>query len=332
MVTKIIIYLLIGIIVGSTLGFGGGYGIYSPQISNLSKKLNTTETKYAELLSSNQLLLNQKDELQIRYTNATNLVADLQNQLNDKDTQIINLQNKINQYINEQNILQSKILDLENKLQVILEGPELTIYPDNGTYPQPLEITMKSSIDGSMLYYTLDGSEPSTSSKKYEESIKINDIGEVTIKAIGVSLYRAGSIMTKKYTIVDSNPPLGEVGGLHYVTWNFNKNNFRKLDVTIKIYEEPSLGDGLYFQMYQGMINGVGFYFGFQTDVYKPGVGSAGKGIIFSRWGTNDLSNVRIVDGGWSQSAGYEGDFVGVRVNYVWSTHTYKMSVRYIRP
>lgn len=51
--------------------------------------------------------------------------------------------------------------------------------------------------------------------------------------------------------------------------------------------------------MYQEIINGKGFYFGLQTQTYKPGVGSMGKGLIFSRWRTLDLSNVRVVEGGW---------------------------------
>jgi hypothetical protein len=118
--------------------------------------------------------------------------------------------------------------------------------------------------------------------------------------------------------------------GLHYVYWNFGTSNFKAIVINVTIYNEPDTHDGLYFQMYQGRINGVGFYFGLQTDVYKPGVGGTGKGLIFSRWETRDLSNVRTVEGGWSQSAGYEGNFVGIRKNYGWTTHSYKLKIAYI--
>jgi len=123
--------------------------------------------------------------------------------------------------------------------------------------------------------------------------------------------------------------PLGEIGGLHYVYWDFGMSNFRSILVDITIYSEPDNKDGLYFQMYQGQINGVGFYFGLQTDVYKPDTGSTGKGLLASRWGTKDLSNVRTVAGGWSQAAGYEGDFVGIRRNYEWTTHSYQLEISY---
>jgi len=119
----------------------------------------------------------------------------------------------------------------------------------------------------------------------------------------------------------------GELGGLHYVYWDFPLDRFTSLYIDISIINEPDNDDGLYFQMYQGAINGEGFYFGLQTQTWKPGYGSMGKGLIFSRWGTRDLSNVRIVEGGWSQSAGYEGDFVGVRRTYNWTTHDYRLRI-----
>ena len=118
-----------------------------------------------------------------------------------------------------------------------------------------------------------------------------------------------------------------DLGGLHYVFWNFPINRFDTLFIDIGILSEPSNNDGLYFQMYQGAINGVGFYFGLQTQTYKPGFGSMGKGLIFSRWETTDLSNVRVVEGGWSESAGYEGDFVGVRRTYNWVAHNYRFEI-----
>jgi hypothetical protein len=118
-----------------------------------------------------------------------------------------------------------------------------------------------------------------------------------------------------------------EVGGIHYVFWNFPASYFNSMYVDVRINSEPDNNDGLYFQMYQGTINGEGFYFGLQTQTYKPGVGSMGKGLIFSRWGTTDLSNARVVEGGWMESGGYEGDFIGVRRTYNWTTHDYRFRI-----
>jgi hypothetical protein len=114
------------------------------------------------------------------------------------------------------------------------------------------------------------------------------------------------------------------------VIWNFGMPRFSSLYVNVSINSEPDTKDGLYFQMYEGNINGVPFYFGLQTQVFKPGCGSMGRGVIFSRWKTQDLSNVRSVEGGWHESGSYEGDFVGIRKLYDWATHHYELRIAYI--
>jgi hypothetical protein len=76
--------------------------------------------------------------------------------------------------------------------------------------------------------------------------------------------------------------------------------------------------------MYQGQMDGIGFYFGIQTDVWRPGVGWRGKGLIFSRWKTRDRADARPAPGGWVESSGHEGDFVGVRKQCAWTSHRYR--------
>ena len=124
---------------------------------------------------------------------------------------------------------------------------------------------------------------------------------------------------------------VGEKGGLAYVYWNFDRDSFKTLVIDISIHSEPSNKDGLFFQLYQGKINGYGFYFGLQTDIYRPGIGSTGKGIIFSRWGTRDFANTKTAIHGWAQSAGYEGDFVGIRKSYKWTTHSYQFKLAHTK-
>ncbi|MBN2310141.1 MAG: hypothetical protein JXR94_14295 [Candidatus Hydrogenedentes bacterium] len=112
--------------------------------------------------------------------------------------------------------------------------------------------------------------------------------------------------------------------GLTYVWWRFDKPEFEDLQIDFEILGEIPQKPGLYLQFYQGEIGDIGFYFGLQTDVYDPDRGWRGKGILFSRWGTRDLANVRSVSSGWVQSSGHEGDFVGIRRNYAWTDHRYR--------
>jgi len=123
--------------------------------------------------------------------------------------------------------------------------------------------------------------------------------------------------------------PLGETGGLHYVHWDFGVSYFKSLKITVNIYNEPNFRDGLYFQMFQGEINGVGFYFGIQTDVCKENVG-VGKGLIFSRWNTDDLSNVKRAKNAWTERGHEDGKFISIRKKYDWTTHVYQLKIAYI--
>ena len=133
----------------------------------------------------------------------------------------------------------------------------------------------------------------------------------------------------------NSNQPLiGEIGGIDYAFWNFSSPVFTKISHTFTIHNEPvnldnTLNkDGLYYQFYQGILNDtIGFYYGIQTSVMKPN-GINKKGIIFSRWKTRDTLNYKVANGGWGQSAGYEGDFIGVRINYEWGVGTYNIELK----
>lgn len=113
--------------------------------------------------------------------------------------------------------------------------------------------------------------------------------------------------------------------GLTYVWWRFGVAAFEDFQIDITIHNDIGTKPGMYFQMYQGQIGDVGFYFGLQTDVFKPQSSGSGKGLIFSRWKTRDLANTRPASDGWTQSAGTEGDFVGVRRKYDWTNHKYRL-------
>ena len=82
---------------------------------------------------------------------------------------------------------------------------------------------------------------------------------------------------------------------------------------------------GLFLMLgYSEMSLGTPFYFGILTDIEDPVTFRwLGKALIFSRWGTRDLSNARVAPDGFAQSSGHEGDFIGVRRLYDWGAGDY---------
>ena len=100
------------------------------------------------------------------------------------------------------------------------------------------------------------------------------------------------------------------------------------VDVTIHNDVELRWPNGLYLMLGHGTISDVEYYFGIQTDTYSSvSPHWRGKGLIFSRWETRDLRNARIPEGGWLQSSGHEGDFIGVRRAYSWGAGDYRIRV-----
>lgn len=108
---------------------------------------------------------------------------------------------------------------------------------------------------------------------------------------------------------------------------------FREFEVEFTIHNDPgdfSDQNGLYLMVCFSKISGQRFYVGLQTDVrdFDSGLGpNRGKGMIFSRWGERDLSFTRMAPGGWTESSGHEGDFVGVRLSYPWGTGDYRVRI-----
>ena len=118
-----------------------------------------------------------------------------------------------------------------------------------------------------------------------------------------------------------------------YIDWRWNPEQepFREIVTEFTIHND--VGDwsdqhGYYLILIQNSISDVGFYFGLQTDVNDPSYGRRGKGLIFSRWKTRDLANARYTEEhGWTESAGHEGDFIGVRRSYEWSAGNYRVRI-----
>ncbi len=88
-----------------------------------------------------------------------------------------------------------------------------------------------------------------------------------------------------------------------YVNWNFGVPEFDGLEIDFTIHSPMTIKPGIYFQLYDARFaypgGTTGAYFGLQTNVEKPGSGGQGKGLLFSRWETRSLDDVRCEPGGW---------------------------------
>ena len=111
-----------------------------------------------------------------------------------------------------------------------------------------------------------------------------------------------------------------------YIDWRWNpgQGGFRELSTDFTIHND--VGDwsdqhGLYLILIQNSISDVGFYFGLQTDTNRRG-----KGVLFSRWKTDDLANARWdATDGWYELGRHEGGFLGVRRAYDWGAGDYRI-------
>jgi len=83
--------------------------------------------------------------------------------------------------------------------------PIITISPIQGTYTSSQVITLQAN-ENSVIYYTKDGTKPTTSSPVYEGSFTISALGTTTVKYFGVDF--AGNASTVQTTIYTLNLPV----------------------------------------------------------------------------------------------------------------------------
>ena len=81
--------------------------------------------------------------------------------------------------------------------EVTVSAPTFT--PAAGTYYSPIDVTIKSGTSGASIYYTLDGSEPTTSSTAYSEPIHIT--ATTTVKAIAAAEGKVSAVSTAEYVM-----------------------------------------------------------------------------------------------------------------------------------
>ena len=102
---------------------------------------------------------------------------------------------------------------------------------------------------------------------------------------------------------------------------------FHSLSLDMEVEGEAIGERKLYFAVIGGeQIDGAGLYAGLQSGgrLQDGGVGHIG---IFSRWDERSPEAIRVAPGGYSESAGYEGNFISVRHPLPWHEGRYRVSL-----
>lgn len=107
-----------------------------------------------------------------------------------------------------------------------------------------------------------------------------------------------------------------------YTNWTFPVQRLDAVTVRTCFENDPGDATGIYFQTYDGSIDGGGAYFGLQVGTL------AGRLAIFSRFGTVDPGDIRVAPDGLSEIGTYEGPFVSVRHVYAFGVGCHDVRVR----
>lgn len=105
------------------------------------------------------------------------------------------------------------------KLVKIVPPAAPTFSPEAGTFTAAQDVTISTTTDGAEIYYTTDGSEPTTSSSKYSAAIPVNS--STTIKAIAVKNELSSEVTEATYTIeipvVEPGTPAAITAGFYTI-------------------------------------------------------------------------------------------------------------------
>ena len=311
---------------------------YKSQISSLNSQISSLQNQVnniSGLESTIENLNSQISELENNVnslTNQNNTIPGLEETISQLNSQISELQSTINLLSNDVNIIPSNFTLSSNYIAPdTFYNIKLNWDINENPLINSINIYKGESPDNLTLYkivYELNGQYTDTKvsvRKNYYYNLSYNYLEAESDKTLVKSIEPfepENSVTAPTYF------PMPR--GIHYAYQYFDKNTFESIKHKFTIHQEPSNNGKLYYQFYQGKLNDtIGFYYGIQTDVYSPEPPyRRGRGLIFSRWKTRDTDNYSLASNGWGQSAGYEGDFIGVRNSYNWGVGTYETELK----
>ena len=92
-----------------------------------------------------------------------------------------------------------------------------TFSPGSGSYSNPVTVTISDAASGATIYYTIDGSTPTTSSPSCANPCTLTVSTTTTLKAMASGGgYAASNIAVATYTISAASPVFNPAGGTYY--------------------------------------------------------------------------------------------------------------------
>ena len=111
----------------------------------------------------------------------------------------------------------------------------LTITPGTNTFAKATDITMSATIDGTKIYYTTDGTEPSQESTLYKDAFKVTKTG-TTVKAVAIADGYDNVTAEATYTIKPDQPVFSDESKIFKDAFDVTLSLPETTDATSKIH------------------------------------------------------------------------------------------------
>ncbi len=118
-----------------------------------------------------------------------------------------------------------------------------TFNPAAGEVEKGTKVTIACETEGAVIYYTVDGTEPTAESTEYKEAIEINEA--MTIKAIAIKGDAKSEVATAAYTVKTANEDLELAGVSVYPN---PSNGLFNLELPVAATVDVFMSNGMLYQ------------------------------------------------------------------------------------